>query len=260
MKNKKLFMIIGLVVVAAGAAFLVYRDMHKVTPVQEDTVAETTDKTPDTSGAYTIAVGEPNPSAPKTPELVRSTDFKNTLSPEAKTAVLAHLDTIIKDLEKDSSSFENWIMLGVYRKNLGDYEGAREAWDYAKKLAPKEVVSYNNLADLYHYYLKDYPKSEENWKKTIELKADYVPGYSGLVDLYNYSLTSKKGEIPGVLKAGIAKNPDILDLMVMLARYYQDTGSLSEAKTAYSAAIATAERLGSTAQATALKNDLAALK
>ena len=257
MKNKKLLAIIGLVVVALGAGFLIYRDMNKEVP---EGAIEVVDNTFDASDVSTIAVGEPNPNAPKAPTLVRSTEFKNTLSPETKTVILSNLDSAIKTLQKDSADFSAWIMLGVYRKNLGNYEGAREAWDYAKTLAPNDVVPYNNLADLYHYYIKDFKKSEENWKKAIAVKSDYLLAYSGIVDLYKYSMTEKKGEIPVVLKEGISKNPDALDLVVMLAHYYQDVGSITEAKKAYGDAIATAERLGNTDAFVRLKGELEAIK
>ena len=256
MKNKKVLGAIGFAVVAGFAIFFIYRDINKEVP--EGTI-EVVDNTFDTSGVTTIAIGEPNPSAPKAPELIRSTNFPNTLTPEVKTTVLAHLDTTIKEIEKDGN-FQSWLMLGVYRKTLGDYEGARIVWDYTKTIAPNEVVSYNNLADLYHYYLKDFKKSEENWKKAIAVKGDYILAYSGLVDLYKYSMTEKKGEIPTVLKDGIAKNPDALDLVVMLAHYYQDVGDTTGAKKAYSDAIAIAERLGNTDAVTRLKSELGSIK
>jgi tetratricopeptide (TPR) repeat protein len=256
MKNKKLLAIIGLAIVALGAGFFIYRDINKEV---SDTTIEVTDNTLDTSDVQAVEEGV-TPSAPKAPTLVRSTEFKNTLSPEAKTIILTSLASVTKTIEKNSTDIDAWIMLGVYRKNLGDYEGAREAWDYAKILAPKDVVPYNNLADLYHYYIKDLKKSEENWKKAIAVKNDYVLAYVGLVDLYKYSMTDKKGEIPAVLKDGIAKNPDAVDLMVMLAHHYQDAGNPTEAKKAFGEAITVAERLGNTEFVARLKGELEAVK
>jgi tetratricopeptide (TPR) repeat protein len=151
-------------------------------------------------------------------------------------------------------------MLVVNLKTLGDYEGARDVWEYVKALAPNDVIAWNNLGDLYHFYLKEYAKSEENWKKTIALKPDYIQGYSGLVDLYKYSFKEKLSETPVVLKQGIVKNPDAIDLQVMLARYYQDRGQSAEAKDAYNKAIATAERIKNTNLAELLKGELAGVK
>jgi len=113
----------------------------------------------------------------------------------------------------------NWVGLGIQRKQLGDYEGARDAWEYAKSIEPGNIVPWNNLGDLYHFYLKNYTKSEENWKKTVAIRSDYVQGYRGLYELYTYSMKEKTAEIPIMLKRAIEKNPTANDLKAMLAEY-----------------------------------------
>lgn len=260
--NKKIIGIIGLIVVAlAGAGFVVFRDMKGTKNLGEKTATTT-----DISGVSMTGDGKievvpiESRNLPSAPALERSTDFKNTLAPEVKAIMLTRIAENVKELNKDPKNVNEWIMLGVNRKTIGDYKGARDAWEYAKALAPTDLVAWNNLGDLYHFYLKDYVKSEENWKKTIALKPDYVQGYSGLVDLYKYSLKEKLSETPVILKAGITKNPDIIDLQVMLAHYYQESGQTAEAKDAYNKAIATAERLKNTSLATLLQRELAGVK
>jgi Tfp pilus assembly protein PilF len=166
----------------------------------------------------------------------------------------------LEELKKDPQNINEWIMLGVNRKSISDYEGARDAWEYAKALNPTNIVPWNNLGDLYHFYLKDYVKSEENWKKTIALKPDYIQGYSGLIDLYRYSFKVKLSETPVILKQGITKNPDAIDLQVMLAHYYQDAAMTTEAKDAYNKAIITAERLKNPTLTNLLKSELSGIK
>ena len=56
---------------------------------------------------------------------------------------------------------ENWLVLGVYRKMIGDYESAKEVWEYASAIRPQNSVSFNNLGELYAYYLKDNAKAEK---------------------------------------------------------------------------------------------------
>ena len=262
MMNKKNLGIIGLIIVAlAGASFVVLRDMKGTKNVGEKTATTT-----DISGVSMTGDGKievvpmESRKLPPMPILERSTDFKNTLAPEVKAIMLTRIAENLKELNKDSKNVNEWIMLGVNRKTIGDYEGARDAWEYAKALAPTNLVAWNNLGDLYHFYLKDYVKSEENWKKTIALKPDYIQGYSGLVDLYKYSFKVKLSETPVILKAGITKNPDAIDLQVMLAHHYQDMGQISEAKDAYNKAITTAERLKNTSLADLLKGELAGVK
>lgn len=267
MNDKKTRIIIGIVLMGILATLLVYRDMRSTEGDEKDitTATSTKDILKDLgvsmTGDGSVKVESiEEKKLPKSPDLNRSTDYKNTLTPEVKTVVLTQLNKAIADIKKNNFDVNAWIMLGVDRKTLGDYEGARDAWEYAKLLAPNEVVAYNNLGDLYHYYLKNTQKSEENWKKTIAIKPDYIQGYRGLVDLYKYSMTEKLSETPVMLSSGIAQNKDSIDLRVMLARYYQDTGDIAKAKSAYQDAIATAERLKNTTAVTSLTAELAKLK
>lgn len=221
MTNKKNLGIIGLIVLAVAAGVLIYRDTR-------GSKIEITGDTPDalknlgiemTGDGKVEIVPIEERKLPPAPALVRSTDFPSTISPEVKKIVLANLEKAITAIKKDPKNIVNWIDLGIQRKTLGDYEGARDAWEYAKAIEPGNLVPWNNLGDLYHFYLKNYAKSEENWKKTIAMKPDYMQGYRGLYELYMYSMKEKIGEIPVMLKKGIEKNPDANDLKVMLADY-----------------------------------------
>lgn len=266
MNDKKTRIIIGLVLMSVLAGLLIYRDMRNSSDETGNNATSTESIFKDTgidmTGDGTIKLLPiDGATLPKAPLLNRGTDYKNTVAPEIKTIVLSQMDKVIGELKKDSTNVNDWVMLGVHRKTIGDYEGARDAWEYAKALAPNEVVVYNNLGDLYHYYLKDYKKSEENWKKTIAIKSDYIQGYRGLIDLYKYSMTDKIGETPTLLKLGIAKNPNSVDLMVMLARYYQDAGDIAQAKKMYEEAITTSVRINNDATVTeTLKKELAGIK
>ena len=141
-----------------------------------------------------------------------------TRYPQRLKAVLVNLEKSIEAVKKNPNDI-NWIDLGIQRKQLGDYEGARDVWEYAKAMEPGNIVPWNNLGDLYHFYLKNYAKSEENWKKTIALKPDYAQGYRGLYELYTYSMKEKASEIPVMLKQGLVKNPGASDLKALLAEY-----------------------------------------
>ncbi|HAT67993.1 MAG TPA: hypothetical protein DCS20_00020 [Candidatus Yonathbacteria bacterium] len=263
MMNKKNIGIAGLIVLTLVAAgIFIYRDMRGDTEGGESTTATTTDisgisMTGDGS-IKVIPIDDRN--LPPAPSLVRSVEFKNTLAPEVKAIIVTRIEENIKELKSDPKNVNEWIMLGVNRKSLGDYEGARDAWEYVKAVAPSSIIAWNNLGDLYHFYLKDYVKSEENWKKTIALKPDYIQGYSGLVDLYRYSFKVKLSETPTILKAGIAKNPDSVDLQVMLAHHYQDMKQTAEAKDAYNKAIETAERIKNDSLVALLKSELSGVK
>ncbi|MDO8604768.1 MAG: hypothetical protein Q7K40_05255 [bacterium] len=221
MINNKNLGIIGLVILALVAGVLIYKDTRgskiEITGDTGDTLKNLgIDMTGD---AKVEIVPVQEKKLPPAPELVRATDFPGSLSPEIKKIALSHIEAIIVALKKDPKNVDNWIELGLQRKAIGDYEGARDAWEYAKALDPQNVVPWGNLGDLYHFYLKNYTKSEENWKKLIALKPSYVHGYRGLYELYMYSMKEKSTQIPVFLNEGIRKNPTSTDLKALFADY-----------------------------------------
>lgn len=221
MTNKKNLGIIGLIVLTVVAGVLIYRDTRgskiEITGDAPDTLKNLGIEMTGDGKVEMVPIEERK--LPPAPTLVLPTNYLSTNSPEVNKMVLANLEKVIAAIKKDPKSAMNWIELGIQRKTLGDYDGARDAWEYAKAIEPGNIVPWNNLGDLYHFYLKNYVKSEENWKKTIALKPDYMQGYRGLYELYTYSMKEKIGEIPVMLKKGIEKNPDAGDLKVMLADY-----------------------------------------
>jgi len=222
MTNKKNLGIIGLIMLALVAAVLVYRDTRtskiEITDSNGANILKNTGIEMTGDGKVTIVPIEEK-KLPQAPSLNREATPLKTLSPEVVKLVEDRMTATIANLKKDSRSFDNWIALGIERKTLGDYEGAREAWEYAKIIDSNNLVSWNNLGDLYHFYLRDYKKSEENWKKTIVLNPDFIQGYRGLYELYSYSMKEKSTEIPVILKQGIARNPKATDLKTLLVEY-----------------------------------------
>lgn len=221
MKNKKNLGIIGLVVLSLIAAVLIYRDTRtsklEITENASDTLKNLGIEMTGEGKVEVVPIDDTK--LPPAPSLSRVETPLSTIAPEVVKAVQIQMANTIENLKKDSKSQDNWITLGGERKNLGDYVGARDAWEYAKVLNPTNIVPWNNLGDLYHFYLKNYVKSEENWKKTISLKPEYIQGYRGLYELYTYSMKEKSSEIPAMLKQGIAKNPSSADLKALLADY-----------------------------------------
>lgn len=221
MTNKKILGIIGLIVLAIIAGVLIYRD-HRTSKI------EITGSTSGTSTATGISmtgdgkvelVKDEQSKLPPAPTLNRTFTPLATLDPALVKNLQDKMVTTISNLKDNPSNQDAWIALGGERKALGDYNGARDAWEYAKVINPNVVVPWNNLADLYQFYLKDYPKAELNWKKTFALDATYIQGYRGLYYLYVYSMPEKTSEIPAMLKDAIAKNPAANDLKVLLDEY-----------------------------------------
>ena len=148
------------------------------------------------------------------------------MSEDAKKIVTAKIQDLSSQLKKDSDNLENWLVLGVYRKMIGDYESAKEVWEYASAIRPQNSVSFNNLGELYAYYLKDNAKAEKNYTKAIENDPSAIYIYRNFFDFYRYvvkDLTKAKA----LLEKGITANPTTsTDLKYLLQNVQPATSDL----------------------------------
>src|SRR3990167_226615 len=80
-----------------------------------------------------------------------------------------------------------WLQLGLYKKIIGDYYGARDAWEYASLIRPQNVVSFKNLGELYWRYMPDFLKAETNLRIAIANEPKLIDSYITLSEVYRYS-------------------------------------------------------------------------
>lgn len=222
-----------------------------------------TEKTATTS-ANTINVGttsSPIVSAVRAPELQRAIP-QNTINLDVsyRTKIIGDLEKTIAALKKDEYSYQDWIYLGLYRKILGDYDGAYEAWRYATLLSPTEEVAYLNLANLYDISLKDYAQAEIYYKKGLEINPKNTQTYQNLFEMYRYRYGKNPSAAEDILKLGIAKNPEALDLFVLLARFYDEVDRAADARAEYDLAIALANKQSNTSAAAELEKEKTAIR
>lgn len=163
-----------------------------------------------------VTVGQA-PTAPPPPSLDRAIPPATNLDPAIKARIVANLSATVSALRKDPTSFDNWISLGISRKQLGDYEGAAEAWQYAGVLSPKNIVSFGNLGDLYENFIKDYAKAEQNMLVVVHNDPHLIAGYRNLYDLYTLYM-NRKSDAENVLKIGLKYNPGNSDLLALQAK------------------------------------------
>lgn len=185
------------------------------------------------------------------PNISMSPNFAASVSSDVRTAINTRLTKDRDAIQEFPTDFNTWIDVGVQYKNGGDYVMAVKVWDYASKKWPSNVISFNNLGDLYMNYTHEYAKAEKNYLADINIKPEDINGYSTLFELYtatSYHPSATSAE--DILKKGIAANPNAFDLRVTLARYYKAAGRTADAKVQYDAAIAGAKAAG--------KNDVAA--
>lgn len=117
--------------------------------------------------------------------------------------------------------FYGWIDLGLLKKTIGDFEGARDAWEYAGVIQPGNSLSFSNLGELYWRYLHVYPQSEANFKIAIKHKPDDWQNYISLAELYHYSYKEKYELAPQALLDGLKAMPNDESLMRRLAYLYE---------------------------------------
>ena len=131
-----------------------------------------------------------------------------SFSDEQRQHIYNEIGNYADALTKNPDFFNGWIQLGLLKKGIGDYIGARDAWEYAGMIRAKNSVSFGNLGELYANYLHKPEQAEQNFKRAITNDPADWAKYISLADLYTNVMTAKSAEAPGVLLGGIKKNPD----------------------------------------------------
>ena len=149
------------------------------------------------------------------PDLDKPITASVKLSKEAEAIVRMNIKEVSARLKQNPSKVEDWLVLGIYRKSLGDYKGAAECWEYASKLDPDNPIPYNNLADLYSYFDKDLAKAEENWLKALEKGPDQAFVYKGAFDFFHY-LKKDDAKAREIIEKGIRENPGIENYLMKI--------------------------------------------
>ena len=177
------------------------------------------------------------------PALAVTTKVPASFSATASQLLWDKVASTSEALKKDPRQPLLWSQLGGLRKIGEDYQGAEVAWLYALKLQPNLDTALTNLADLYQNYLSDPVKAEAIWRTALTLEANSYTAYRGLHELYRYKYPAKVGLADDVLLEALAKRPADGNLLVLLARYYAETGDTASARTYYERALTEAKKL-----------------
>lgn len=203
---------------------------------------------------------EPVGNFPPAPKFPRKITYPENYSLEAKSITDKKVSDLVSLLNKNPQNIEAWLDLGIVYKQLADYEGAKESWEYVNLISPKNIVSFNNLGDLYHYYLKDYPKAEKNFLQAIKNNSKYILSYLNLHELYKFSYQTDTSKAVDILKQGISANLGNIDLLVTLATYYKDKDDSKNARVYYEQALEKAKDVNNQILVDAINAELKTLK
>lgn len=116
--------------------------------------------------------------------------------------VIGRLNEAYVYLREGNKPYLRWIDIGLYKKVLGDYKGAENAWRNSVSLAANPGLAYGNLANLYFYNLKEFDKAEEYYLKAIEITPSAYTYREGLSDLYRYELKDKRSLVEEIMVEG----------------------------------------------------------
>src|SRR3989344_422819 len=163
--KRLLFILFLLVLIAAGAAWYVNR---RAASDFKDSSAGAPNQSPSTTTFPSLAVDAANDIKEQLriqslKIVARPILVKIQLSESSKNQAIGKIQDLVKLIEKKYDYIEAWYDLGAYRKLIGDYDGAIEAYNFVIKIRPKDEIAYVNLGDLYGFYLKDYENSEKNF-------------------------------------------------------------------------------------------------
>lgn len=189
MKTKLIFLAIFLIV-GAGAGYYIWRDL------EEDNLEA---KFP--SGV----IVEQSAEISEMPDLNRPINITVDVSEEVREIYRQKIEELTLALKENPGLLNAWLDLGIYRQNSGDYEGAKECWEYAGNISPENSTSFQNLGNLYAYYLKDNKKSEENYLKALENGPKQIYIYRNVYEFYRYVMKDE-AMAKQILEKGIELN------------------------------------------------------
>lgn len=158
----------------------------------------------------------------RNPAEIRPLDEEVKLfSEEQREKIYSDIRRLAASVKENPNFLFGWTQLGLLKKMIGDYEGARDAWEYASLIRPTNSLSFANLGELYWRYLHDYPAAEKNFRISIKNKPNDPSTYISLSDLYSYSYREKSNLADDILLEGITANPGDVNLYRALAYLYE---------------------------------------
>jgi tetratricopeptide (TPR) repeat protein len=212
MESKKNFIIFAVIIIAVIIAgfggWYIYRDLKKPSPENNQPTIDNKTISPDEIKK-------------QMPDLDREIIIKGNINEETKDTAIEKIKEITAQLKEDYDRREEWLNLGIWRKTLGDYEGAEQAWKFVTLIRPNDPIAFHNLGDLYSQYLVDFQKAEKFYLLAIEKNPEADFFYLKLFEFYRYFL--KRPDLAeNILVEGIKKVSDSSTLKTALEAYRKE--------------------------------------
>jgi len=162
----------------------------------------------------TSAKADRAPKGTPAPDLGRPVIIPASFREETAARATEEIKRITADLREDPADGALWGMLGLKRQGIEDYEGAREAYEYAFALSPRNGVTAENLGVLYGYYLHEPQKAERYFLQALDIEPiDYR--YLRLYDLYK-DIMKDTAKARAILEQGLKEYPGSASFKTLL--------------------------------------------
>lgn len=222
-KTKNIIIILVILIIVSFAGLFIYKDFKSSQDINKDKEQNLDDdileEKIENSGnsAETEQTKENTPALAdiqkiKVPDLSKQPIVSVSLPENIKKSALEEITILSNSLKKNYDSWGEWVQLGLLKKLIGDYEGARISWEFATEIRPKDSISRHNLGNLYWQNLKDFKKAEKNYLESLELNKQDISAYIDLSSIYYYELKNI-AKTKEILMKGLKANPENQELL-----------------------------------------------
>ncbi len=237
MQKKKIIIFAAIFIIIAGVSgWFIYRDFKDTSetgPISENNQTPENKSLEDLmqEGKIKVEVESVSPSSEmsaeeikkRVPNLDREIIVTASLDEETKSRAIKSIKEIVAQLKQDYDRREDWLNLGIWRKTIGDYEGARQVWEFVALIRPTDAVPLHNLGDLYAQYLSNFSLAEKYYLAAIAKEPTTAFFYMKLHEFYRY-FVKKPDLAENILVKGIKATNNDPSLEKILADYRKEIG------------------------------------
>lgn len=193
------------------------------------------------------------------PSLDREVQFLPTTDEAVRAALRAKVEEDQAKLKQVPYDGNTWMDLALRYHSAGDYQGAKEVWEFVLAAGPINVTALGNLGRLHHFELKEYEKAEQYFNQAIEANPERSEAYYELFDLYRYSYKKDTTAAVDILKKAQPIFPDDYGIPAGLGVYYRERGQTALARAYFEDALSIARTQGDLSAVQSLGSELANL-
>lgn len=110
-------------------------------------------------------------------------------------------------IKKEDLSIDDWLEIGLFWKSGGNFEAAREAWEYVDAISVNNNIAQINLGNLYVRDMVDLEKAESWYKKALISEPKYPVTYFQMAEMYLYGFKDRNKAI-NIAKQGLRELPN----------------------------------------------------